>query len=481
MATLATFRTLDLARAAVAALAARDAALNAAQDLTVALALERAGGESLRAADTALREAQARLGRIALPADGTPELWAMEQALIARANAQAAVAATARMAQQAAADASARRRAQRAADDAASAAREAALREAGDGTPAQPGAAAARAALAASLRGGEGAALAAVAAQALADHEAPARARVEGEFPAAADPVGDRDRDMLAVTRQRRALAAAANTSAQARTADAATAAVPAVQRAQWVFEAALAAARAADAAGSRLAEDVALLVGYAALPAPTATARPLLTLWQHARLHDAALRSGREDALSALSSADALAEIAQDTAAALALARDAARRADPDASASSIEGLPSVVTAREGWEEARDDHAAARSALAAPRPGPPGDPDLPSLLQVVQAWLAAVPDALWRAHESLDAATARLRAIAGPPASAVLADALEAAEDNFVTALAAAEAAARSAELGRGQFEDASAALSAAQATAAARGRALGRSAAAP
>ena len=63
-----------------------------------------------------------------------------------------------------------------------------------------------------------------------------------------------------------------------------------------------------------------------------------------------------------------------------------------------------------------------------------------------LQAWFAAVPDALWEALESLDSALARLTLLSGPPAAATLLADLDAAEAALASALGAARLTQRKA-----------------------------------
>jgi len=272
--------------------------------------------------------------------------------------------------------------------------------------------------------------LAADAAAALTGFGADARARVEGEFPAS----GTAAKDFLKRVRARRAIIEASATSAAGVETAAFTASHAALAQAQRAFDTALQAVSARFQAGSALAADVATLERLAALPvAVPPTSFPVLTPWQHARLHDASRKSAREAALAKLKAVDDAQLALRSAQASYDQALHAAMQAEPDATPAQLDATTLSVQ-RAALDGKAADLEAARTAVDAGERAS------------LQAWFAAVPDALWEALESLDSALARLTLLSGPPAAATLLADLDAAEAALASALSAARLTQRKA-----------------------------------
>src|SRR5262249_47525815 len=157
-----------------------------------------------------------------------------------------------------------------------------------------------------------------------------------------------------------------------------------ALAKAERDFAQAVAAGRTVTDAAPRLAADNATLARLAALPAPNPPdTYPILTPWQHDRLHDATKKSAREDALGnlpAIDNAQVAVQTAQD---AYDLALHTAMKAEPDKTQAELDS--STVSAehtavndkRKDLQGKQNDMNAAERAT-------------------VQVWFAAVPDKLW-------------------------------------------------------------------------------------
>lgn len=428
MATLAQFWTAEVARldAALADTAAQVQGSRSA--LQSAEQHERAASDALRLQEGKLRDARAALALIAMPGDGDPQLAAMDAALVARAEAVAA-----------AANASQRALTQRARLDRLGATlaslqterqRVAAekLNELGDGTPQRPGQAASRQKMMVLLLpGGALENLAADAAQALIAFEADARSRVEGEFPSnSAAP-----KDFLKRLRARRTLI---NDSVQAADDSAAKAQAPnttALAAAQRDFDTCLGAVRRATETAPLLAADTATLAALAALPAPTATSRPVLTIWQHKRLHDATQQALRETALALLADVDDAWKSWRNAQKAYDDALHTAMKANPDMTPLQLDAVPAV--------KSKLDTLALKAAELATKTGL-----LAPQQAIAQGWLACVSDALWDALDRLDGAIDRLKDLGGTTTPAQRITDLLTAETALATALDAASQASR-------------------------------------
>lgn len=463
MATLAQFWTAEVARLA-AAVASTGAQIDSAGSaLQAAEQQARDASDAVRTQEAKLRDARAALALIALPADGDPQLLAMEQALVARSEALAAAAGASQQAltQRARLDRLGAALADLQAESQTAAAQK--LRECGDGTPQRPGQAAARAAMVATLQaGGALETLAADAAQALSDHEAGARAKVEAEFPTNAD---DR-KHFLKRVRARRSLVADSVTAADAVAGNAQAAADSALTLAQRAFDIRLAALRQAAESAPLLAADSATLSALAALPAATATTRPVLTLWQYQRLHDATKKAARETALAALADVDNAWAAWRTAQQEVDDALHAAMKANPDMTPAQLDALPAVkakLDARALKVTALDTKKAVYLPLQAD----------------AQNWLACVSDTLWETLDRMDGAIARLKGLTGPGTPAQRIADLLAAETALAAALAAAGLACRQTGAARAAQQRAAEAQMAEQETRIARLRGTSRSAA--
>jgi len=463
MATLAQFWTTEVARLATA-LASTGATIDAGRAALLAAEQQaRHASDAVRTQEARLRDARAALALIPLPADGDPQLMAMEQALVARSEAIAAAAAASQEAllQRARLDRLGATLAAQQAESQAAAAEK--LRECGDGTPQRPGLAAARQAMVATLQaGGALATLAADAAQVLADFEAGARARVEAEFPSNAD---DR-KHFLKRVRARRALVADSVAAADAVAAHAQAGADSALTLAQRSFDTRLAAVRRAAEAAPLLTADTATLAAQAQLPAATADTRPVLTLWQYKRLHDATRKAARETALAALADVD-------DAWAAWRTAQQeyddalhTAMKANPDMTPAQLDAVPGVKTKL----DARTAKAATLTTKKAAYTPLQAD---------AQNWLACVSDNLWETLDRMDGAIDRLKGLTGPGAPAQRITDLLAAETALAAAQATAGLASRQTGAARAAQQRAAEAQAAEQETRIARLRGTSRSAA--
>ncbi len=427
MATLAQFWTAEVARldAALADTAAQVQGSRSA--LQTAEQQERAASDALRLQEGKLRDARAALALIAMPGDGDPQLAAMDAALVARAEAVAA-----------AANASQRALTQRARLDRLGATLASLqterqhvaaekLNELGDGTPQRPGQAASRQKMMALLlAGGALENLAADAAQALIAFEADARNRVEGEFPSN----GAAPKDFLKRVRARRSLI---NDSVQA-VDGAAKAQAPnttALAAAQRAFDTCLGAVRRAADAAPLLTADTTTLAALAALPAPTATTRPVLTIWQHKRLHDATQQALREAALALLADVDDAWKSWRNAQKAYDDALHTAMKANPDMTPLQLDAVPAVKSKLDTLALKAAD-LATKTGLLAPQQA------------IAQGWLACVSDALWDALDRLDGAIDRLKDLGGITTPAQRITDLLAAETGLAAALDAAGLAAR-------------------------------------
>ena len=428
MATLAQYWTAEDARltAALANIAAQ--VQDSRNGLLAAEQQERDASDAVRTQEALLRDARAALALIPMPADGDPQLLAMEQALVARSEAIAAAATAAQKAltQRARLNRLAAMQTTLQAQSQVAAAQK--LLELGDGTPQRAGQAAARQKLIDLLQaGGALQTLAADAAQALTDHEPGARARVEVEFPANADA----RKDFLKRVRARRQLVL---DSVKAADASAAAAQAPndtTLAAAQRSFDSALTALRRAADGGPLLGADTGTLAALAALPAPTATTRPVLTLWQYKRLHDASKTAARETALAALADVDdawkAWRSAQQDYDDAL----HAAMKANPDMTPAQLDAVPAVKSKLDARTLKASDLTTKKGVFTPLQP-------------TAQSWLACVSDSLWDTLERLDGAIDRLKGLAGAGAPAQRIADLQAAETALAAALAAAGLAAR-------------------------------------
>ena len=428
MATLAQFWTAEVARLDVALADTAAQVQGSRSALQTAEQQERAASDALRLQERKLRDARAALALIAMPGDGDPQLAAMDAALVARAEAVAA-----------AANASQRALTQRARLDRLGATlaalqterqRVAAekLNELGDGTPQRPGQAASRQKMMALLlAGGALENLATDAAQALTAFEADARSRVEGEFPSN----GAAPKDFLKRVRARRTLI---NDSVQAADDSAVKAQAPnttALATAQRTFDTCLGAVRRAADAAPLLAADTTTLAALAALPAPTATTRPVLTIWQHKRLHDATQQALREAALALLADVDDAWKSWRNAQKAYDDALHTAMKANPDLTPLQLDAVPAVKSKLDTLALKAAD-LATKTGLLAPQQA------------IAQGWLACVSDALWDALDRLDGAIDRLKELGGTTTPAQRITDLLAAETALAAALEAAGLAAR-------------------------------------
>lgn len=419
MATLSQYWN-DESNRLTAALSAEQAALASRQaQLAAAQAALRAAADAVRSHGDAVAAARKALAAIAMPADGDPLLLAMEAALVAQAAARVTLATREHEVQslRAAVDASQRRSSELAGELAA--ARQAQAQATQN--------AAALAAIADALTLGDLADLGSDAAAALTSHAATARARVEGEFPSSATAA----ESLLDRVRARRAIVDASLTHAATVETAAFAGANDALAEAQRAYEQARQAVVARHQAATTLAADTATLAQLAALPAAAAGSFPILTPWQHARLHDAARKAAREAALAKLTAVDDAQLAWRSAQAAYDQARDAAVKAEPDATPAQLDAT-TLNTVRTALDGKAADLATARAALTA------GE------RSVLANWLAAVPDALWVALDRLDTALSRLTALKGPPSAADRLATLASAESAFAGALAAAGLARR-------------------------------------
>jgi hypothetical protein len=295
--------------------------------------------------------------------------------------------------------------------------------------------------------------------------EATARTRVEGEFPS--NTVAP-EKDFLTRVRARRALAADSLKQASTVEGTLFTAEASAVAKARRSYDAAVDAVRQAFQAAPRLAADGAVLARLAALPAAhltTPISYPILTVWQHDRLHDTTKKTNRENALAKLKDVDDAAAAVRIAQAAYDTALHAAMAADPDKTQAELDA--GVVKPK------KDDVVAKKGTLDTKRGAMTVDE-----IKLVKAWLAAVPDKLWDALDQLDTAASRLHALANPPAPAALIASMLAAEDTLATALAAERLAQRKLDASDLAEQRATGLLAAERDTAAANGATYSRGA---
>lgn len=439
-------RLLSLRTALDAETTGRRGALQAAQ------ATQLLASDSLRLHTAAVDAARQALAAIAMPADGDPLLVAMELARVAQADAQAALA-SADFAVQVAQAELKRMLATQATLDATLAEAQATLRG-------ELVARAARQLMIERLTSGALSTLAADAALALSEFESDARARVEAEFPGSATNA----KNFLKRARARRALVDDSLQAASAVEAAAEAAAVSPLAQAQRQFDSAVAALRDAADAAPRLDADGGTLARLAALPAPTASSRPIVSRWQFERLHDPSRKTARENALTKLTDVDAAMGTARAAQQAYDNALHAAIRAEPDKTRAELDATTlsaelATLTSKLGELQT------ARAALSADE------------VATVKAWFAAVPDRLWDELDKLDGALARLAALVGPPTPAERIDALVAAETALTAALAADRLARRGQAAAGVARQRAAAMLAAERETAWSRGRAFAHS----
>lgn len=453
--TLEQYWTDEVARLG-ARLTAQTADVNAQRDaLLAAQAAQLAAGNAVRSESEKVAAARKALAGIPMPADGDPLLVAMEQALVALAEAQVALASADRAVQAAGAEL-ARKEAERAALEAerADAERKRTQEEKARDL---------RQDMIDKLTTGDLSTLAADAQAAIDASETTARARVEGEFPTSATPA----KNFLERARARRGIVRDALKSADTVEAAAYAADVPALAKAERDFAAAAAAVRTAADAAPRLAADGATLARLAALPAPSPPdSYPILTRWQHDRLHAEDLKDDREAALAKLTDIDDAQVAVQSAQQAYDLALHAAMKAEPDKTQAQLDSS-TVSAEHDALDEKRDSLQEKRADMSADEHA------------LVQAWFAAVPDKLWDELEKLDTARARLASLAGSPSPSELVNALGAAETALTTALTTARLAKRKQDGADAAARRATAKLAAERETVTNRSRAYAHSAA--
>lgn len=420
--------------------------------LTLAQDALAAASSAVATQTKAADDARKALAGIPMPGDADPLLVAMAQALMDLADARANLAGNDQAVQAKSAELN-RLQGQQAA-------LQAALSDANKALSRADKDAATRQTWVDALTSGDLMNLATDAAAALAASEATARARVEGEFPSNATPA----KDFLSRARARRGLAQGSLTQASTVASAAVSAASSALARAQRSFDAAALAVRQAFDAAPRLATDSAELQRLAALPAahPAPPTRyPIVSVWQHQRLHDASQKTNRENALAKLSDVDQAAADLRTAQAAYDSALHTAMAANPDQTQAELDA--GVVKPK------KDDLSAQQATLSAKRGAISG-----AEISLVKAWFAAVPNPLWDALDQLDSAVSRLMALVGPPAPAALIAALTAAEAALVTALDADRVAQRQLDSTALAAQRASDLLASERATAAARASAF-------
>lgn len=420
MATLKQYWNDEVTRFTTALSAQRSTVAALGAQLLAAELAQRSAAVDVRTHSDAVNAARSALSAIAMPADGNPLLTTMGNAQAALAAAQVALArgelAVLGL------------RAELARQEQRARSLDLALTEAQTTLATETTSATARSAMTDALTSGAQATLAADAAAALTASEASARARVEGEFPASASAA----KDFLKRVRARRAIVADSATAAAAVATLAYNANNSALAQAQLAFAAAVAAVRRTADAAPSLAADSATLAALAALPAANPPdSFPLLSKWQRALLHDASKKPAREDALAKLAAVDTAQSAVRTKLTAYDKALHAAMMAEPDTTVAQLD-TTTLSTERGELDGKIADLATARAAISATESA------------TLQAWFAAVPEALWQALESLDTAVARLGALKGPPTPAGLISAMNNAEAALVTALTAARLAER-------------------------------------
>lgn len=420
MATLKQYWNDEVTRLTAALSTQRTAVAALGAQLLAAEVAQRSAAVDVRTQSDAVNAARSALAAIAMPADGDPLLITMGNAQAALAAAQVALArgelAVLGL------------RAELARQEQRARSLDLALTEAQNTLAAETARASDRTAMIDALTTGAQATLAADAAAALTASEATARARVESEFPANATAA----KDFLKRVRARRAIVADSATAATAVATLAYNANNSALAQAQLAFGAAVAAVRRTADAAPSLAADTATLVALAALPAANPpNSFPILTKWQRALLHAASKKTAREDALAKLAAVDAAQSAVRTKQTAYDKALHAAMAAEPDKTVAQLD-TTTLSTERGELDTKITDLATARAAINATESA------------TLQAWFAAVPEALWQSLESLDTAVARLGALKGPPTPADLITAMNNAEAALVTALTAARLTVR-------------------------------------
>ena len=387
--------------------------------LLAAQAVKLSASDALRTQAAAVDAARKALAGIPMPADGDPLLAAMELALVALADAQAALASADFVAQAASAELK-RQQAQESDLDAELAAAKATLVR-------ETLALAARQAMIDKLTTGSLATLVADATTVLAASETTARARVEGEFPSSATNA----KNFLKRVRARRGIVEDSLKTAGVVEAAAYAADTSALAQAQRAFGAAADAVRVAAESAPQLDADKATLVRLAALPAATATTFPIVTRWQHGRLHDASKKTARETALAKLTDVDAALIATRTAQQAYDTALHVAMKVEPDKTQAQLDAT-TLTTERGTLTTKLADLTTARGAMTVDE------------LAAVSTWFAAVPEKLWEELDKLDIALARLTALVGPPTPADLITALTAAQTALTAALTADRLATR-------------------------------------
>lgn len=387
--------------------------------LTATRAVRESAADAVRAQGEAVAGARRWLAGIPMPADGSPLLLAMETALVGLAEAQATLASSEMAVQVQAADL-ARMEAQQAA-------LEEALAEADRQHKREEREDEARQKMIAALTTGSLATLAADATAALTAHETAARARIEGEFPTNAAAA----KSFLKRVRARRELVQQSLQSAAEVQTVVLDAETSAFAKARRRFERAAAVMRAVADAAPQLDADRATLKRFGELPAATATTFPILSRWQHDRLHDGTRKAAREAALAKLADIDAAVAAVRPAQVSYDKALHAAMKAEPDKTPVQLDAT-TVATERAALDARIAAVVTAKAAMNA------GE------LDTVKTWFAAVPENLWEALDKLDAATERLNTLKGASAPASVLAELATAETALAAALTADRLALR-------------------------------------
>lgn len=421
-ATLSGFWSAETSRLGTQLASARAAALTAGNDESSASADLALTGKQLQDARSRVEAARKALAGIPMPADGDPLLVDMRQALIdmrAAAALQVEADTTLRL-----------RRAHRVNAAATVSLLEKQLAEAQLQSKAEDKASAERSSWVNAAKVAPLKDLPALATSALTSFAAAAKTKVEGDFPSNADP----DKDFLTRVRARRALAATIS------------------MRAQAVRDDALATAKTWEESSTReLAKTTALrrtfetkalaLKNFFQAPArvkqaqeqlkalANRTASPL-TAAQNKELNtaNATLKGIREDMLPLLKACDdaqntllTAEEVYAKTLLATLLANPGKTEAELVVSDATLKAKKKDV----------DDAATAVDDAEA-------DPAFVAHLPELEAWFAAVPDALWEQLETMDSAVADLTAIKTTVPATLLSD-LATAEDALAVQLEAA------------------------------------------
>jgi len=299
---------------------------------------------------------------------------------------------------------------------------------------------------------------------ALDDHQATATSRVEGELPTNADDA----RSLLVRVRARAQLVQDIVAGAQGVEQAAYAGEQSALAVAQRAFDAAVQALLTVGEFAPVARADIATLARLAALPAPSPPdSFPILTRWQHELLHDSTSQTDREDTLAALTAVDLARAAVIPVQSAYEQALHAAMQTEPDATIDAL-NTGTVATEKAALDQAMADLEQARAdyeALDAAN------------RQLLDEWLAAVPDTLWTELTALDGAVARLEALTGGPSPTDLLTAVGAAETTLEAELRAAREAERSVRGGATAADWAAVELRAERDTAAARAVAMSHS----